>query len=225
MKLLIIEDETELVKSLSTYFKAEGYICETACSYQESVLKMNLYDYDCFIVDICLPDGNGMDFIRELKKTKDEPGVIILSAKKSIEDKLEGLNIGADDYLTKPFHLSELNARIRSIIRRRKMGGAREIVINEIRIIPDMYEVYINGSSVSLTKKEFDLLLYFVVNRNRVITKESIVEFLWGDYMDSSDSFDFIYTHIKNLRKKMLAMGGKDYIQNINRVGYKFKAD
>jgi len=184
-----------------------------------------LYDYDCFIVDICLPDGNGMDFIRELKKTKDEPGVIILSAKKSIEDKLEGLNIGADDYLTKPFHLSELNARVRSIIRRRKMGGAREICINEIKIIPDLYEVTISGNEVNLTKKEFDLLLYFVINRNRVITKESIVEFLWGDYIDSSDSFDFIYTHIKNLRKKMLTAGGKDYIQNLNRVGYKFKAD
>ncbi|MFL5729318.1 MAG: response regulator transcription factor [Cytophagaceae bacterium] len=225
MKILIIEDEEELVNSILPYLKAEGYICESVSRFKDALLKINIYDYDCFIIDLFLPDGSGFDLIRELKKTKEEAGILILSAKKTLEDKLQGLNLGADDYLTKPFHLSELNARLKSILRRRKAGGAREIVFNEIKILSESHEVYVNNEVINLTKKEYDLLLYFVYNKNKVVTKESIAEFLWGDYMDASDSFDFIYTHIKNLRKKLMGAGCPDYINNINRVGYKFKGE
>jgi DNA-binding response OmpR family regulator len=224
MKILIIEDEEELINSILPYFKAEGYVCESVSKFNDALVKINSYDYDCFIIDLYLPDGNGFDLISEVKKTKGEAGILILSAKKSVEDKLHGLNLGADDYLTKPFHLSELNARLKSILRRSKAGGAREVVLNEIKILLENHEVYINNEIINLTKKEYDLLLYFIYNKNKVVTKDSIAEFLWRDYMDVSDSFDFIYTHIKNLRRKLVTAGCPDYIQNISRVGYKFKA-
>lgn len=222
MKILLIEDEKELCRSMETYLRQEKYLCECAWTYDEAIEKISLYLYDCIVVDITLPDGSGLDIIRSLKKNKTETGIIIISAKNSLDDKIIGLDIGADDYLTKPFHLSELNARIKSIIRRRNFAGSNEIVINEIRILPDQMQVMIDGKEIILTKKEFDLLIFFISNQNRVLTKEAIAEHLWGEEIDMADSFDFIYTHIKNLRKKMLDNGGDDYIHTIYGMGYKF---
>ncbi len=193
-----------------------------AYTFAKASEKVNLYNYDCVVVDIGLPDGSGLNIIKEIKKSKSNAGIIIISARNALDDKIDGLEIGADDYLTKPFHLSELNARIKSLIRRRSFNGSNEIICNEITINPDNFEVFVNSQVLTLTKKEYDLLLYFLSNKNRVVTKESIAEHLWGDNMDLIDSYDFIYTHIKNLRRKMVEKGGNDYIQTIYGTGYKF---
>ena len=222
MKILLIEDEKELSRSITEYLQKESYLCEAVLTFDDAIEKINMYQYDCIIVDINLPDGSGLNVIRALKKNKSETGIIIISAKNSLDDKVSGLGIGADDYLTKPFHLPELNARVKSIIRRRSFGGINEIVFNDIRILPEEMEVTVNGNSLDLTKKEYSLLIFFISNKDRVLTKESIAEHLWGDEMDMADSFDFIYTHIKNLRKKIMEKGGEDYIRTIYGMGYKF---
>ena len=224
MKILLIEDEKELSYSITEYFKKENYLCEAVFNYEDAIEKINLYQYDCIIVDINLPDGSGLGIIRALKQLKSETGIIIISAKNSLDDKVTGLGIGADDYLTKPFHLPELNARVKSIIRRRNFGGTNEIIFNDIHILPEQMAVTVNSHSLVLTKKEYDLLIFFLSNKDRVLTKEAIAEHLWGDEMDMADSFDFIYTHIKNLRKKIMEKGGEDYIRTIYGMGYKFTA-
>ncbi|MBI1767047.1 MAG: response regulator transcription factor [Bacteroidetes bacterium] len=222
MKVLIIEDEKELLNSISTYLRMEGYVCEEACDFQEGSEKINVYEYDCILADIGLPDGNGLALVELLKTKLSNTGVIIISARNSLEDKIKGLDIGADDYLTKPFNLSELNARIRSILRRRKFEGKKEIDFHEIRANPETLKVFVDQKPILLTKKEFDLLIFFIANKNKVLTKESIVEHLWGDYIDSADSFDFIYAHVSNLRKKLVENGAIDYLQTVYGVGYKF---
>jgi DNA-binding response OmpR family regulator len=224
MKVLIVEDEHELLNAILAYLNMEGYICEEALTYQDGLDKISLYEYDCIIADLGLPGGSGLKLIEMLKKKMDNTGVIIISAKNSLDDKIQGLDIGADDYLTKPFNLSELNARLRSVLRRRKFEGRREIEFQEIKANPETMQVKVNGKTVSLTKKEFDLLVYFIVNKNKVLTKESIVEHLWGDYIDSADSFDFLYAHISNMRKKILLAGSRDYLSTVYGVGYKFTA-
>lgn len=222
MKILIIEDELALAESIGSYLTDEGYVCEFAYDYRSASFKINAYDYDCVIVDINLPDGNGLDIIRELKKRRAPSGIIIISARNSLDDRITGLDIGADDYLVKPFNLSELNSRVKSVIRRVFFSGSDEIVFNEIRIDTNAIQVYVNDELVNLTKKEYDLLIFFVSNKNRVLTKESIGENVWGDYADTLSSFDFIYTHIKNLRKKLMDKGAADYLENMYGVGYKF---
>lgn len=221
MKVLLIEDEVQLSTDIRGFLDKESLLCEVANTFDEALEKINLYQYDCVIVDIGLPDGNGLEIIQQMKKNGSETGIIIISAKNSLDDKITGLDIGADDYLTKPFHLSELNARIKSIIRRRNFNGANEIAFHNIRISPSQMEAYINGVSIGLTKKEFDLFMYFLANKERVLTREAIAEHLWGDQMDLADSFDFIYTHIKNLRKKIVEKGGEDCIRTIYGMGYK----
>jgi DNA-binding response OmpR family regulator len=225
VKILIVEDEVALSKSIAEFLSKEGYICERVFTFSQAQEKINLYNYDCIIVDITLPDGNGLKIIEELKKMKTESGVIIISARNALDDRISGLNIGADDYLTKPFHLTELNARIKSILRRRYFSGSNEITLNEVTINMDKRAVFIASQPLVLTKKEYDLLTFFISNKNRVLTKESIAEHLWGDNMDMADSFDFIYTHMKNLRKKMLDLGCRDYIQTVYGMGYKFNID
>ena len=227
MKILVIEDEKSLSESIIKYLKQEGHICEYAMDFNAADSKIGSYDYDCFIIDITLPGGNGLDLIRKLKKGNIQAGIIIISAKNSLNDKVDGLDIGADDYLTKPFHLSELNARVKSLIRRRNFDGNNEIKIKEITIIPDIGigQVLVNNKQLFLTKKEYDLLMYFVTNKNRVLTKDAIAEHLWGDYIDSADSFDFIYNHIKNLRKKLIEQGCRDYIKTVYSMGYKFEVE
>jgi DNA-binding response OmpR family regulator len=222
MKILVIEDNIELLKDIQNFLEDEGNVCEIASDYKSAYMKAVIFQYDILIVDITLPDGNGLDIIKQIKKENLDMGIIIISAKNAINDKVYGLEIGADDYLTKPFFLAELNARIKAIYRRKAYRGSKEIVFNEITIRPDNYEVLINNVLMNLTKKEFDILHFFVANKNRLLTKEAIAEHLWGDHIEMADSFNFIYTHLANLRKKITKLGGKDYIQSIYSVGYKF---
>jgi len=225
MKVLIVEDEIDLINSIAAYLKQESFVCESVMNYSEATEKIYLYNFDVIVVDITLPDGNGLELIKELKKTQSKAGIIIISARNSLDDKVSGLEIGADDYLTKPFHLSELNARIKSLIRRRNFEGNNEIELNELKVNPGEFNVRVNGKLLMLTKKEYDLLLFFLVNKNRVISKESIAEHLWGDNIDMVDSFDFLYSHVKNLRKKILEKGGNDYIKTVYGIGYKFEVN
>lgn len=222
MKILLIEDEADLRRSVRQYLGDEGYVVESAADFRKASEKAGDYDYDCVLVDISLPGGNGLDIIRQLKANHSTAGIIIISAKDSITDKIEGLELGADDYLPKPFHLSELNARIKSVIRRRNFGGENKVVFEEISVLPDAQIVRVNEKPLGLTKKEFDLLLFFISNRNRVLTRESIAEHLWGDDINGVDSYDFLYSHIKNLRRKLVDSGCSDYIRTIYGTGYKF---
>ncbi|XOV91303.1 MAG: response regulator transcription factor [Bacteroidota bacterium] len=222
MNILLIEDENSLAETTLKYLQKEGYHCEWAKNLEEANEKAWLYTYDCLIVDITLPDGSGLEIIKKLKDRKSRSGIIIVSAKNAVQDRISGLEIGADDYIIKPFDLSELNARVKAIIRRRNFDAQNQITFDKIVINPYDHQVTVNGHQVTLTRKEFDLLLYFVSNPNRLITKESIAEHLWGDDMDMADSYDFIYSHLKNLRKKISAKGGDEYIQTIYGIGYKF---
>jgi DNA-binding response OmpR family regulator len=222
MKILVIEDNVELLHDIREVLEQEGYVCEVAPDYESAYMKIGIFPYDILLVDISLPDGNGLDIIREVKKENIDAGIIIISAKNEVDDKVHGLEIGADDYLTKPFYLSELNARIKALYRRKVYKGSQEIVFNEIRIKPERHEVYIHDQLMTLTKKEFDIIHFFVANKNRLLTKEAIAEHIWGDHIEMVDSFKFIYTHLANLRKKIAELGGNDYIKSIYRVGYKF---
>ena len=222
MKLLIVEDSRELSESISAYLTKEGYVCEQAYTYFEAIDKLAAFRYDIVLLDIMLPDGNGMDVLLAVRDLPVRPGVLIISAKNALDDKVRGLDLGADDYLTKPFHMPELNARLKAIYRRRHFEGRNELVFNEIRINTDTLEVTVCGERLNLTRKEYELLLFFLANKNRVLTKQTIAEHLWGDHMDFSDNFDFVYQHIKNLRKKLTAAGGNDYLTNIYGVGYRF---
>ena len=223
MKILIVEDERALSDSMVEYLLDEGHLCEAVYRYFDAVDKIEMYQYDCIVVDINLPDGNGLDLIRLIKKKFNPLGIIIISALNSLENRIEGLEIGADNYLTKPFHLAELNAHLKSINRRISYGGSNQIIVNEIKLIPDEHKAFVKEKEITLTKKEYELLLFFIANKNKVITKAGLAEYLWGDYMDSADSYDFIYTHIKNLRSKLLKKGCEDYIKTIYGLGYKFE--
>ena len=205
---MIIEDEKALSESISTYLKVQDYICETAFDFHSAIEKTELYDYDCILLDITLPGGSGLTILKTLRENNKADGVLIISAKNSIDDKVQGLISGADDYLSKPFHLSELSARIAAIIRRKKFGGNSVIQFNNISIDTQAKIASVNKTTLDLTKKEFELLLYFVSNKRRVISKNAIAEHLWGDEMEGN--LDFIYTHIKNLRKKLQEAGDAD---------------
>lgn len=220
VKILIIEDEKALSDSIATYLKVQGYICEFAADFNAAITKIELYDYDCILLDISLPGGSGLQILKELRENNKEDGVLIMSAKNSIDDKVAGLTSGADDYLSKPFHLSELSARIGAIIRRKQFGGNATIAFNNIIIDTKAKTAMLDAATLDLTKKEFELLLYFITNKKRVISKNAIVEHLWGDDMEGN--LDFIYTHIKNLRKKLIEAGNADYIKTVYGMGYKF---
>jgi len=222
MKLLLVEDNRRLADDMSSFLVTNGFIVEHAASLCESIDKTGIYQYDLVILDIGLPDGNGLDLIKHLKKRDSDTAILIVTAKNSIEDKVYGLDLGADDYITKPFHKSELNARIRSILRRKKFNSNNILKMNEIKIDIIAAQTFVQEKAVSLTRKEYDLLLYFMYNQNKVLMKENIAEHLWGDDIDQADSFDFIYNHIKNLRKKIINAGGKDYIKSMYGMGYKF---
>ncbi len=220
MKVLIIEDEKELSDSIATYLKSEDYICEVAGDYNKALDKIEVYDYDCILLDITLPGGNGLNILKELKANHKLDGVLIISAKNSLDDKITGLTLGADDYLPKPFHLSELSARIAAIIRRKNFAGNSVLKFQNINIDTQAKAVIVNDKALDLTKKEYELLLYFVSNKKKVISKDAIAEHLWGDGMEGNN--DFIYTHIKNLRKKLIDAGNADYIKSVYGMGYKF---
>jgi DNA-binding response OmpR family regulator len=222
MKVLIIEDERELSDSISAYLSNEQFVCERTFDFDSSMEKISLYDYSCIVLDVNLPGGSGLDILKELKTQNKTEGVLIISARNSLDDKVFALKTGADDYLTKPFHLPELAARVNAIIRRKSFEGKNEIIFNELKLDLGEKNVRVNSNPVDLTKKEYELLLYFISNKNRVISKNAIAQHLWGDNMDLADSYDFIYTHIKNLRKKLILAGASDYIKSVYGMGYKF---
>jgi DNA-binding response OmpR family regulator len=222
MKILLVEDEPTLGDTIRRYLNGEGFVCEWVQDTIGATDKILVYEYDCVLIDIMLPDGSGLDIVRTIKKSGIATGIIIISAKNDLDDKLLGLDLGADDYLAKPFHLSELNSRIKALLRRRKFNGENEIMFNELTIIPAAQEVKILGNTIFLTRKEYDLLLYLLTNKNRVLTKSNIAEHLYGDEIDQADTFNFLYSHVKNLRKKMVDAGSADYIQSVYGIGYKF---
>jgi DNA-binding response OmpR family regulator len=222
MKILIIEDEKELVRTIKSFLESEGFMCETACSYFEAEDSLSAWNYDIIILDLTLPGGDGLGLIKLIKERNRQAGLLIVSARNSLDDKIKGLDMGADDYITKPFHLAELNSRIKSLARRQHFDGANELNFNEIKINIDSGEVFINETVIDLTRKEYQILLYFIINRNRVITRESIAEHVWGDNISYADNYDFIYSHIKNIRKKIELHNGEDYLHSIYGIGYKF---
>ncbi|HBB06891.1 MAG TPA: DNA-binding response regulator [Bacteroides sp.] len=222
MKLLIIEDEKELSGNIAAYMSSENYVCEQAFSYDEALTKVCLYDYDCVLLDLMLPGGNGLDILRAIREKKNPVGVIIVSAKDSVDDKVKGLEIGADDYLAKPFHLPELSMRIYAIIRRKMFAVNNLLSSNRVTIDLLSKSVTANGQPVVLTRTEYELLLFFISNRNKVVSKGSMAEHLSGDMADMLENHDFVYTHIKNLKAKLAEAGVKDCIKNVYGTGYKW---
>jgi DNA-binding response OmpR family regulator len=223
MKILIIEDEKELSKSMVAYLKAENFHCDVANNFREAMEKTESFDYDCILLDISLPDGNGLQVLKELKANHKTDGVIIISALDSMDNRITGLNLGADDYLPKPFHLPELVARITAIIRRRKFDGSSMLTLNEISLDTNAKIVTVNSRPVDLTRTEYDLLLYLVTNKNRVVSKNAIAERISGDEAEIFNNFDFIYAHMKNLKKKLASAGSADYIKAVYGMGYKLE--
>lgn len=222
MKILIIEDEIELAESIAEYLSEENYLCEFAKTFIDANNKIEQFEYDCIILDIMLPDGNGLKILEKLKLQNKQDGVIIVSAKNALDDKIRGLQMGADDYLTKPFHLSELMARVFSVIRRKQFNNSNIIVQNELQLDLLAKSVTINQKIISLTKKEFDLLIYFIGNKNRVISKSTLAEHLSGDFADMLDNHDFVYAHVKNLKKKLYDAGCEHYLKTVYGTGYKW---
>lgn len=221
MKILIIEDEPSLLEIMQRFLEKERYVVETVTSINDALMKVSLYNYDCILLDIMLPDGNGLTFLQELKKMNKRENVIIISAKDSVDDKVTGLETGADDYLAKPFHLSELNARIKNIIRRNNHNSETSIEVGNVKLIPDKFEVYINNQPLELSRKEYDILYYFITRPNRLVDKMTLAEAVWGDHIDQVDNFDFIYAQIKNLRRKMNDAESNIEIKAVYGLGYK----
>lgn len=223
MKILIIEDEKELAQNIADYLSAENYLCEFAATYAQALEKINLYQYDCILLDLMLPGGNGLQILQALKDLNKQEGIIIISAKNAMEDKVSGLKIGADDYLAKPFHLPELSARIYSVIRRKQFNNTNTIEQNELQIDIPAKTVRVKDEVVNFTRKEFELLLFFIGNKNRVVSKNALAEHLSGDIADMLDNHDFIYAHIKNLKKKLTDAGCGNYLKTIYGTGYKWE--
>jgi DNA-binding response OmpR family regulator len=222
MQILIIEDERSLRDSVAEYLQNNGYDCTAVNTYKKGFEKCTNFFYDCILVDVGLPDGNGIDLIRSIKKNNHKTGIIIVSAKDSLSDKIDGLEAGADDYITKPFYLSELNARIHSVIRRRSFEGKNYLEFDNLLIKTNEKQVLVNGKQIQLTKKEYDILVYLAGNPSHLVTKEALADAIWGDKADMAASFDFVYSQIKNLKKKLSEAGAKEYIKAVYGMGYKF---
>jgi DNA-binding response OmpR family regulator len=222
MQILIVEDENSLMESMISYLEMEGFKCVQAGNYQSALDLMAKYQYICLLIDLNLPDGDGLELVKLARQNEDTPGIIIISARDAIEHRIAGLEAGADDYLVKPFHLSELVARVHSVTRRTRLQGDKFLEFGVIKVKPEERNCFVNDSLLDLTNKEFELLLYLMSNRNRVVTKESIAEYLWREYSGGYSSYEFVYTHLKNLRRKLTESGSPDYIKNIYGVGYKF---
>ncbi len=220
MKILIIEDDQGMQEVISQSLIKARYVVETASTLDEARSKLLLYEYDCVLLDIMLPDGNGLSLLKELADKKINRNVIILSARDSVDDKIEGLELGADDYLPKPFHLAELHARIRSLMRRRR-DGEHTICLGNIELNPDLFSVKVGGKTLDVSRKEFDILHYLISRPDRVVSKEALAEAVWGDYIDQSDNFDFIYAHMKNLRKRLKAASADIELKTVYGFGYK----
>ena len=225
MKILIIEDEPSLRELIQRSLEKERYVVEAAADFQSGLRKIEDYDYDCVLLDIMLPDGNGLNLLEQLKKMRKRENVIIISAKDSLDDKVLGLELGADDYLPKPFHLAELNARIKSVIRRQRRDGEMDIRLANIRIVPDTFQVFVDDKEIELNRKEYDILLYFANRHGRLVNKNTLAESVWGDHIDQVDNFDFIYAQIKNLRKKLKDAGALAELKAVYGFGYKMTVE
>ena len=225
MKILIIEDEPSLRELIQRSLEKERYVVEAAADFQSGLRKIEDYDYDCVLLDIMLPDGNGLNLLEQLKKMRKRENVIIISAKDSLDDKVLGLELGADDYLPKPFHLAELNARIKSVIRRQRRDGEMDIRLANIRIVPDTFQVFVDDKEIDLNRKEYDILLYFANRPGRLVNKNTLAESVWGDHIDQVDNFDFIYAQIKNLRKKLKDAGALAELKAVYGFGYKMTVE
>lgn len=225
MKILVIEDEAAMRETIVHSLQQEKYVVETASDLPSAEEKISIYSYDCILLDIGLPGGNGLTLLETLKEEGKTDGVIIISAKSSLDDKIKGLDLGADDYLSKPFHLAELHARVKSVLRRKKLEGNKFITCLNIRVDAEHRTTWVNEKELQLNRKEFDTLLYMLVNKNRLVSKAALAEHVWGDYIDEANSFDFIYSQIKNLRKKLKDAGAEPEIQAIYGVGYKLSGE
>ena len=224
MKILIIEDEPLLAQSIQQFLQSAGNTCDIADRFESAWMKIGVYQYDCILVDITLPDGNGLDIVKELRSKQSKAGIIIISAKNALDDRINGLHLGADDYLPKPFHLSELNARIIAVVRRQSFEHQTEIRFHSITINPVDKSVRFQEKPIQLTRSEYELLAFFITNKNRVLSKENIAEQLVGDQADMLDDFKFVYSHVKNLRRKLVEAGSPDYLKAVYGIGYKFSA-
>ena len=221
MKILVIEDEYEMLSSIESYLISENYIVEKATDYDSGIEKISLYQYDCILLDINLPGGSGLMILNEMKKKGIQGNTIIISARNSIDDKISGLDLGADDYLTKPFHLAELHARIKAVLRRKQQDGKDTLTLGNMSINFTERSVKVAGEELKLNRKELDILIFFATNTNRLITKEVLAEHVWGDNIDMADNFDFVYSQVKNLRKKLKDSNAETTIDNVYGVGYK----
>jgi len=222
MKLLVIEDEPSLLNSITRYFRQEQFLCEGVSSYKEALQRIDDAPYDCIILDINLPDGSGLQLLKYLRQDKKKDGVIIISARNSLDDKIIGLDYGADDYLTKPFHLPELSARVKALIRRKYAEGNASIDLGDLHIALDSRTVTANSQPIPLTRIEYDLLLFLVTNKNRVVSRQAIGEHLYDGPSDQAPGPEFVYSHIKNLKKKLKEKGCPEIIQSVYGLGYKF---
>ena len=225
MKILIVEDEPALRELIQRSLEKERYIVEVASNFDTAIEKVEMYDYDCILLDIMLPGGNGLDLLRHLKDLRKKENVIVISAKDSLEDKILGLELGADDYLSKPFHLAELNARVTSVLRRKHRDGEHIITMGNVRLLPDSFQVWINDEQLELSRKEYDILHYFMNRPNRMVNKNTLAESVWGDHIDQVDNFDFIYAQIKNLRKKLKEKSATLELKSVYGFGYKLIAE
>lgn len=225
MKLLVVEDEPSLREIMVRTLRGERYVVEEAADYVSALPKIEDYDYDCILLDIMLPGGSGLRLLEQLKALRKSAGVIIISARDSLDDKVEGLELGADDYLAKPFHLAELSARIRSVIRRHQRGGQESLDAGNVRLFPDRQRVEVAGREVELVRKEYDILHYFMSRPGRMVNKATLAEAVWGDHIDQSDNFDFVYAQMKNLRRKLADAGADIELKSIYGFGYKLVAE
>lgn len=221
MKILIIEDDLSLQEILRRTLERERYVVEVAPDYRTGLIKLSDYTYDCILLDINLPDGNGLDLLRELKEMKRAGSLIIISARDSIEDKVEGLDLGADDYLPKPFHLAELLSRIKSVMRRNTQGGEQYVSYGNVKVNPNTFDIWVGDTKEELSRKEFDLLLYFLQRPGRLVSKSMLAEAIWGDHFDDVDNYDFVYAQIKNLRKRLATWNTGIEITSVYGMGYK----
>lgn len=222
MKILIVEDDNDLREITTHSLEKERYVVSQAPDYRTALQKIEDYDYDCILLDIMLPDGNGLDLLAELHALGKHTNVIILSAKDSLEDKVNGLDLGADDYLPKPFHLAELHARIKSLLRRKLREGERKLQVGNVELFPDDFRVMVQGKEIELNRKEYDILNYFMSRPGRLVNKNTLAESVWGDHIDQVDNFDFIYAQIKNLRKRLIDAGATPELKSVYGFGYKF---
>ncbi len=221
MKILIVEDDPSLREIMQRALVQERYVVETATNYAEADAKLAAYTYDCILLDIMLPDGSGLQLLEHLKQQRKRDNVIIISARDSLDDKILGLDMGADDYLPKPFHTAELLARIKSVLRRGKSGGEMDLRLGNVSLVPESSRVLVDGRELPLLKKEFDILLYFMQRPNHLVDKTVLAEAVWGDHADQADNFHFVYAQMKNLRRKLTEAGADIEIKSIYGFGYK----